>query len=111
MSEQKSLVSSAFQTFLAEAPEQAQAWGTLVQSLAQASALDAKTGALAYLAVLAALNRTSGIPFHVQGAKKAGASREEVISAILVGLPAAGHVVTQALPVAVEAYDTELPAG
>jgi alkylhydroperoxidase/carboxymuconolactone decarboxylase family protein YurZ len=55
--------------------------------------------------VLASLNRTSGIPFHVVGAKQAGASREEVISAILVGLPAAGHVVTQALPVAIKAHD------
>ncbi len=107
MSEQKSLVSKAFQAFVTEAPEQAKAWGALVQALGQASALDAKTGALAYLAVLAALERPSGIPFHVQAAKKAGASREEVISAVLVGLPAAGHVVTQALPVAVEAYDAE----
>jgi alkylhydroperoxidase/carboxymuconolactone decarboxylase family protein YurZ len=107
MSEQESLVSKAFQTFMAEAPEQAKAWGALVQSLGQTSALDAKTGALAYLAVLAALNRPSGIPFHVQAAKKAGASREEVISAVLVGLPAAGHVVTQALPLAVEAHDAE----
>jgi len=106
MSEQKSLVSQAFQTFLSEAPEQARAWGALVQALGQASALDAKTSALAYLAVLAALERPSGIPFHVQAAKKAGASREEVVSAILVGLPAAGHVVTQALPPAIEAYDT-----
>ena len=56
MSEQKSLISKAFQTFLTEAPEQAQAWGALVQSLAQASALEAKTGALAYLAVFAALD-------------------------------------------------------
>ena len=111
MSEQKSLVSRAFQTFLAEAPGQAQAWGALVQSLGQASALDAKTGALAYLAVLAALGRLSGIPFHAQGARKAGASREEVISAILVGLPAAGHIVTQALPPALEAYDAESPDG
>ena len=107
MNEGRSLVSNAFQTFMSEAPEQAQAWGTLVQALGQASALEAKTGALAYLALLAALERLSGIPFHVQAAKKAGASREEVISAILVGLPAAGHVVTQALPLAVEAYDAE----
>jgi alkylhydroperoxidase/carboxymuconolactone decarboxylase family protein YurZ len=107
MSEQKSLVSKAFQTFMTEAPAQAQAWGALVQALGQASALDAKTSALAYLAVLAALNRTSGIPFHVQAAKKAGASRDEVISAVLVGLPAAGHIVTQALPAAVETYDAE----
>ena len=105
MSEAKPPISQAFQTFLAEAPEQAKAWGALVQSLGQASVLDAKTGALAYLAVLAALERPSGIPFHVHAAKQAGASREEVISAILVGLPAAGHIVTQALPPAVAAYD------
>jgi len=77
----------------------------LVQSLGKASVLDIKTSALAYVAVLAALGRPSGIPFHVQAAKKAGISRKEMISAILVGLPAAGHVVTQTLPVAVEAYD------
>ena len=49
MGEQDTLISNAFQTFLTEAPEQAQAWGALVQSLAQASALDGKAGALAYL--------------------------------------------------------------
>ena len=59
------------------------------------------------MGVLAALQQDSGIPFHVKSAKEAGASREEVISAILVGLPAAGHVVTQVLPAAVAAYDAE----
>jgi hypothetical protein len=34
-----------------------------------------------------------------------GASREEVVSAILIGLPAAGHGVTQVLPAAIAAYD------
>ena len=90
---------------MSEAPRHARAWGELVQSLSQASALDTKSSTLAYLAVLAALRLESGIPFHVQSAKEAGASREEVISAILVGLPAAGHVITQVLPAAVEAYD------
>ena len=105
MSDQKNLISTAFRTFMREAPGQSQAWGKLVQDLASASALDAKTTALAYLAVLAALRLESGIPFHVQAAKSAGASRAEVISAILVGLPAAGHQVTQALPAAIAAYD------
>ena len=105
MSEQPSLVSNAFQAFMAEAPQHAQAWGAMVQGLAAASALDKKTSALAYLAVLAALRLESGIPFHVLQAKGAGATREEVISAILVGLPAAGHGVTQVLPAAVAAYD------
>ena len=107
MEGQSALISEAFQAFLTEAPEQATAWGTCIQALGEASALDAKTGALAYQAVLAALQRTSGIPFHTEAAKKAGASREEVISAVLIGLPAAGHVVTQALPLAVKAYDAE----
>jgi alkylhydroperoxidase/carboxymuconolactone decarboxylase family protein YurZ len=111
MSDQESMVSNAFQTFLSEAPQQAKAWASLVQSLGLASALDAKTAALAYLAVLAALGRESGIPFHAQAARQAGASREEVISAVLAGLPAAGHIVTQALPPAIRAYDAAAPAG
>ena len=101
------LVSSAFKAFMTEAPDHAKAWGQLVRALAEASALDSKTQALAYLAVLAALGRESGIPFHVKGAKEAGATREEVISAILVGLAPAGHGVTQALPAAIAAYDSD----
>ena len=38
-------------------------------------------------------------------AKKAGASREEIISAIMVGLPAVGNEVINALPAALEAFD------
>lgn len=105
MSNGPSLVSQAFQTFMKDAPQHAEAWGAMVQQLAKASALDEKTRALAYLAVLAALQRESGVPFHVKVARDAGASREEVLSAVLVGLPAAGHAVTQALPAAVAAYD------
>ena len=105
MNNEQSKISLAFQTFMSEAPQHAQAWATLVQGLGEASALDKKTQALAYLAVLAALGRESGIPFHVDLARQAGASREELISAILIGLPAAGHGVTQVLPTAVVAYD------
>ena len=105
MTQQQPNVSNAFQTFGQEAPQHAQAWMTMVQGLDQASALDKKTEELAYLAVLAAQRMESGVPFHVMMAKKAGATREEVISAILVGLPAAGHAVTQVLPAALAAYD------
>ena len=105
MSDQSNLISNAFYTFMTEAPEQAQAWSTLVQGLSKGSALDEKTASLAYLAVLAVLKLESGIPFHVQSAKKAGATRGEVISAVLIGLPAIGHQVTQVLPVALSAYD------
>jgi alkylhydroperoxidase/carboxymuconolactone decarboxylase family protein YurZ len=57
--------------------------------------------------VLSALRLQGGIPFHVTLAKQAGASREEVVSAVLIGLPAAGNGVTEALPAALAAYDAE----
>jgi alkylhydroperoxidase/carboxymuconolactone decarboxylase family protein YurZ len=76
-----------------------------VKGLDAAGALDQKTKHLAYLAVLAALRLESGIPLHARLAKQAGASRDEMISAILVGLPAAGNGVTQVLPAAIAAFD------
>jgi alkylhydroperoxidase/carboxymuconolactone decarboxylase family protein YurZ len=105
MIDKTQLMSDAFQLFLKEAPKHAQAWMDAVQGLAGVSALDNKTECLAYLAVLAALRLDSGVPYHVVLAKEAGATRAEIISAILVGLPAAGNGVTHVLPAAMHAYD------
>lgn len=98
-------VSNAFKCFLKEAPQQAQVWMSTVKKLDEASALDAKTEENAYVAVLSALGLTGGIPFHVSHAKELGATREEIISAVLIGLPAVGNQVVGALPIALEAYD------
>lgn len=98
-------VSDAFKAFMTEAPGHAQAWMTAVQALDGASALDKKTEELAYIAVMAAVRLESGLPFHVYMARQAGATRAEVISAVLVGLPAAGNQVVQVLPAALAAYD------
>ena len=105
MEDNKMKVSNAFALFATEAPAQQQAWSVAVQELGAASALDEKTAALAYIAVMAAARLDSGLPFHVKMAKMKGASREEVISAVLVGLPAVGNVVTAALPAVIAAYD------
>lgn len=96
-------VSDAFEAFLASTPDHATAWMTAVQALDEASALDEKTAELAYIAVLAAAGRESGVPFHVGQALDAGATREEVLSAILVGLPAVGQAVVGSLPAAIDA--------
>ncbi|NLX04190.1 MAG: carboxymuconolactone decarboxylase family protein [Phycisphaerae bacterium] len=107
----KNLVSKAYQTFLKEAPGHSQAWIDMIHKISRTGALDEKTAALCYLSVLAALRLESGVAFHVQQAKKCGASREEVISAILLGLPPAGLGVIQALPPAIEAYDGQSASG
>jgi len=98
-------VSPAFLAFNEEASSHARAWMGAIKGLDEASALDKKTEELAYLAVLAAMRMESGVPFHVASAKQAGATREEVIGAVLVGLPAAGQGVISSLPVAIAAYD------
>ena len=100
-------VSDAFMTFIEEAPKHQKAWADLVQKLDSASALDAKTEEIAYISVLASIRLESGLEFHVKHAKSLGATREEIISAILLPLPAVGNVVIQSLPVALAAYDSE----
>jgi alkylhydroperoxidase/carboxymuconolactone decarboxylase family protein YurZ len=88
-----------------EAPEHAKAWMDAVQKLDTANALDKKTEELAYISVLSAVRLESGLAFHVKQAKANGASREEIISSVLVGLPAVGNAVISSLPIALEAYD------
>jgi alkylhydroperoxidase/carboxymuconolactone decarboxylase family protein YurZ len=110
METNRNLISKSFQAFTQEAPKHSAAWMAMVGELDKASALDAKTKCLAYLAVLAVLRLEGGIPFHAAHAKKLGATRDEVVSALLVGLPAAGHGVTQVLPAALDAFDGTAPA-
>lgn len=64
-----------------------------------------QTQHLAYLAVLAAVEAQSGVPFHAGLARAADAARAEVASAVLVGLQPAGHRVTASLPLALAGFD------
>lgn len=98
-------VSKSYQLFEQEAPTVHKAWMETVHTLESTSALDKKTKELAYLAVMAASRLDSGLPFHVKMAKSFGATRDEVISSILVGLPAVGNIVVQSLPIVLAAYD------
>lgn len=105
---EKISVSNAFQTFMKEAPEHQEIWLDTVKRLGAASKLDPKTEELAYIAVLASARLEGGLlPFHVKHAKSLGATRDEIINAVLVGLPAVGNIVIQALPIAINAYDNE----
>ena len=100
-------ISKSFEVFANEAPEVQNAWMEMVGKLDKSSALDKKTEELSYISVLAALGLKSGLAFHVLMAKSNGASRDEIISSVLVGLPAAGSKVINSLPLALETYDNE----
>jgi alkylhydroperoxidase/carboxymuconolactone decarboxylase family protein YurZ len=98
-------MSAGFQVLFRETPEIMEAWMNVDQVLSEHSALDPKTAELAYLAVLAALGLERGIAFHATIAKQRGASRAEVLSAILVGLPVAGARVIECTTEALRSFD------
>jgi alkylhydroperoxidase/carboxymuconolactone decarboxylase family protein YurZ len=52
--------------------------------------LDAKTSSLVHIGIIAALGLENGLPLHVAMARDAGATKDEIISAILIGLPDGG---------------------
>lgn len=101
----KHKISPAFAAFRREAPDHAAAWMEMAGKLGEASALDEKTAALVYLGMLAVLGLEGGIPFHAAQAREAGAGKEEAVHAVLLGLPAAGSRVTQALPALLSAFE------
>ena len=98
-------VTNSFSLFMTETPEVGKAYMDMIMKQSEASALDRKTHELAYISVLAAIRMTGGLNFHVKSAKELGASRDEVKSAVLVGLPVAGITLVDALETALSAYD------
>lgn len=101
-------VSASFQAFVSQTPAFSTAWMEAVEKLGRASPLDPKTRALCYLSVLAAARLTSGVSFHASLARAAGATREEVAGAILIGLPAVGNAVIESLPAALAVFDESI---
>lgn len=98
-------VTNEFSLFMAETLEVGQAYMEMVKKNAQASSLDKKTQELAYIAVLSAIRMTGGLNFHIKSAKAQGATRDEIKSAVLIGLPVTGVTLVDALEAALSSYD------
>lgn len=95
-----------FEVFKKEAPEVAEAFDGLIQSLINTKGLDNKTKQLIYIGIKAALGDPMAIQFHVPMAKKLGATREEIKDTILLTLTTSGlKGITSCLPLALEVYD------
>ncbi len=101
----KEITDNPMEIFHKEAPEVAKAFDGLIQSLVNSKGLDEKTKQLIYIAMKASRGDTNAISFHVLMAKKLGATRQEVIDAILVTLTISGITgVATSLPTAIEIY-------
>ena len=94
------------EVFLKEAPSMAKAFDQLIQSLVATKGLDEKTKQLIYIAMKAAQGDDVAVKFHVPMAKKLGATREEVVDAILITLTVSGiKGVASCLPEAVKHFE------
>lgn len=97
---------NSLEVFQKEAPEVAKAFDGLIEALKDTDGLDAKTKQLIYIGIKATLGDTTAIFFHVQMAKKLGATREEIRDTILITLSVCGlKGVSSCLPTALDIYD------
>ncbi len=98
--------SNPMELFRKEAPEVAAAFNSLIMSLVASQGLDQKTKQLIYIAMKAAMGDDSAVKAHVPMAKAAGATREEVVDAILMTLTVSDiRGVVHCLPGALEFFE------
>ena len=92
--------------FQKEAPQVAAAFNGLIQSLISSGGLDEKIKQLIYIAMKAAQGDDAAVKFHVPMAKKLGATRAEVVDAILLTLTVSGiRGVASCLPGAIKEFE------
>jgi alkylhydroperoxidase/carboxymuconolactone decarboxylase family protein YurZ len=92
--------------FQKEAPEVAEAFNGLIEALKSSSGLDPKTKQLVYIGIKSSMGDATAIYYHVEMAKKLGATREEIKDTILITLSVCGlKGVATCLPAALDSYD------
>jgi alkylhydroperoxidase/carboxymuconolactone decarboxylase family protein YurZ len=102
----KNVIVNPMEVFLQEAPAVAKAFDNLIQSLVSSKGLNEKTKQLIYIAMKAAQADETAVKFHVPMAKRLGATKEEVVDAILMTLTVSGvKGVLSCLPGAVKQFE------
>jgi len=92
--------------FQAEAPDVARAFDALIKAIVASKGLDEKTKQLIYIALKASNGDLMAVNAHVPMAKKLGATRAEVVDAILMTLTISGiRGVVSCLPEAVKHFE------
>ncbi len=94
-----------FELLAQECPEVVAALGGTVEALRALPGPDEKTKHLLIIAADTALRGQRGVAYHARLARECGASREEVVAAVVINLHLAGlAAVLEALPLALEGF-------
>lgn len=98
-----------FEIFKKEFPELAESFGELVEVQKSLKGIDIKTKQLINLAIQTANRNPKGVQLHAMMAKKEGATRDEVLGAVVLNLHHSGLAsVMECLPAAVNGFDTKV---
>lgn len=96
----------AMEIFNREAPEVAKAFDELIQAISNSEGLDAKIKQLIYIAIKASNGDHTALSFHIPMAKQLGATKAEVVDAILMTLTVSGITgVATCLPEAIACFE------
>ncbi|MGE9313034.1 carboxymuconolactone decarboxylase family protein [Niabella sp. CJ426] len=98
--------SNPMDLFMKEAPDVARAFDGLIQSLIASNGLDEKTKQLIYIAMKTAMGDDMAVKFHAPMAKQLGATKPEIVDAVLLSLTVSGiSGVMASLPAVVKLFE------
>jgi len=96
----------SFESFAKEFPELASTYLELVEAQRSLKGLDAKTRQLINVGIQTANRNLRGVKYHAFMAKKEGATRDEVMGAVVLNLHLRGvGVVLDTLPAAIAGFE------
>ena len=96
---------NSFDLFEKEFPEISEKYNALVDAQRNQKGLDGKTKQLINIAIQTAVRNSRGVKFHAMMAKETGASREEVLGAVVMNLHLTGlAAVLDSLPSAIDGF-------
>jgi AhpD family alkylhydroperoxidase len=97
-----------YEIFIEECPEVAARFDELIEAQKSLKGLDAKTKQLINIAIQTANRNVKGVQMHAMMAKNEGATREEIIGAVVLNLHHSGFAsVLECLPAAIDGFESK----
>jgi AhpD family alkylhydroperoxidase len=98
-----------FELFERECPEVAARFNDLIDAQKALKGLDSKTKQLINIAIQTANRNSRGVKLHAMMAKNEGATREEIVGAVVLNLHHSGFAsVMECLPAAIDGFEGKM---
>jgi len=105
----KSLNPNPYEIFQKECPEVAACFNELIEAQKALKGLDAKTKQLINIAIQTANRNPRGVQLHAMMARNEGATREEIIAAVVLNLHHSGFAsILECLPAAIDGFEGKI---